>query len=165
MSVLKSSGMKRTSWPTGQLSPPSLASLREHWAGSTDDAALAIFLASTNDTLGHAAQVTNDFTDLSKIYKPKPTVNPDVRAVQRVFLDNAKALRILSSAPAPDADAVIAAQQKCSDARASLQCPTRNLCREESNKRDQQIHQILKKKPADLFKTIRSMKSSSSGEI
>ena len=144
---------------------PSLATLRERWAGSTGPAASSILLAATNETLSLAAQETNDFSDLGKLHKPKPLLNPEIKAAQKASLEQAKALRALKSSPVPDAASIVAAQQKCSEARATLQRLTRTLRQEDSNRRDQHLHLILEKQPAALFKAIRSMKNSSSGEI
>ena len=122
-------------------------------------------LAATNETLILAAKATNDFTDLSMPHKLKPSINPEIRAAQKVSLDCAKTLRALSSAPLPEPARVIEAQLKCTEARASLQRLIRSHHQLESNKRDQHLHSVLEKRPAALFKSIRSLKGSSSGEI
>ena len=144
---------------------PGLSSLRERWAGCSGPAAVSILLAATNETLNLAAKSTNDFTDLGKPFKARPTEHPDIRAAQQISLAAARSLRLISATPSPDAAPLMTAHQQCTQARASLQCITRAARRKQSDTRDKHLHDILDKNPASLFSAIRSMKGNSAGEI
>ena len=115
--------------------------------------------------LSIAAQSTNDYTDLGKPYRVRSSVRPEIRDAQKTSLAAATALRNLCAEPLPNPGNVLAARHECAQARASLQRLTRAARQQDSNRRDQLLHNILEKNPAAIFNTIRSMKGKSDSEI
>jgi hypothetical protein len=144
---------------------PSLSSLRERWTRSTGPAATSILLSATNDALSIAAQSTNKFTDLGKPFRARSFVNPEIRQAQKTSIATAHTLRNLCAEPQPNPASLLAARQECAQARASLQRLTRAARRQESNRRDQLLHNILEKNPKAIFNAIRSIKGNSSSDI
>ena len=141
---------------------PLLTSLRERWGSSSGSGATSVLLSSTNDALNLAAQATQKFVSLAKPPNPRPTTHPEVREAQLAALASARHLRLLSSASQPDPASLLQARETHQQTRAELQRLSRSVESAAAAARDEKLFSICSGDSSSIFKSLRSLKSSSS---
>ena len=142
-----------------------LSKLRNRWADASSPACISILLSCTNDILSSAAKASNKFVKLGKMVKLKPVENPEVVEAQKASLSAARHLRSVLATPDPDPDMLESAKSLAASSKASLRRISRALTIEGWSNRDKKLFSILQKNPSDLFKSLKSMKSSSTTQI
>ena len=141
-----------------------LSSIRERWSNAASPVSIAILLSQTNDILSSAAKASNKFMKLGKTPKIRPTDNPDIKLAQKTALLASKNVRQLASSSA-DSKQLEAARAEAAAASSYLRNLTRALQVDSAVSRDKKLFTILEKNPAGLFKSIKSLKSTSSTQI
>ena len=142
----------------------SLASLREQWGDPNSRTSFSILLSSTYSCLSFAARSTNKFIDLGSTKAAKPFVCPSIRSKEKAVHKAKKNLDAIVHT-SPSSTTIGQARQELQLARASLRQAVRRESSNLRNQRDENLSAILSSNPAAAFRSIKSLKSSSSSSI
>ena len=142
-----------------------LSKLRDRWANASSPACISILLSCTNDILSSAAKASNKFVNLGKLVTQKPVDHPEVTEAQKAALHAAKHLRSVVGTPNPDPDILESAKLLAASTKTTLRRISRAVDVEASSNRDRKLFTILQKNPANLYKSIKNMKSNSITQI
>ena len=141
----------------------SLSDIRTLWGNSSSRSSISILLSSTYSSLSFAARSTNKSFDLSSSKTPKPSVNPEIRSLEKEVQKANKLLRqTKNSNPSPDT--IEPAKENLKIAKAALRQAVRADRSKVRNKRDEDLSEILSN-PSTAFRSIKSSKASASAEL
>jgi hypothetical protein len=141
----------------------SLADIRKLWGNSSSRSSISILLSSTYSSLSFAARSTNKFVDLSSSKSPNPSVNPEIRTLERaVQKANKHLLQVRNSSPTPES--IELSKENLRLAKTALKQAVRANKSKVRNKRDENLSAILSN-PSTAFRSIKAIKASVSASV
>ena len=136
------------------------------WQGLPSSPSLmSILLSSTYSLLSLAATSTNKSIKLGVQRTLKPRSHPEIRSLQRELLNKHKLVQQLQHSPSSDPAVLAAAVESRKACRLAYRQAIRREQKTDNIARDENLGAILSSNPGHLFKSIRNLKSISSGKI
>ena len=141
----------------------SLADIRTLWGNSSSRSCISVLLSSTYSSLSFAARSTNKFIDLSSSRTSKPSVNPEIRTLERA-VQKANKLLNHTKISNPTPESIESAKEHLRNTKAALKQAVRADKSIERNRRDENLSEILSN-PSTAFRSIKSSKASASATV